>query len=109
MRVSVYELVCCCVWGRRSLFLAVSISSGSLPPAGCGGQCDTGAAATDSLPWPGMVDALHPSFSVCAVSAYDCFHTPFVCFLFTTLLLNLEQFTETHYYLCPILFISVYV
>lgn len=56
-----------CVWRRRSLFLAVSIFSGSLPPAGCGGQCDNGAAATGSPPWSDMVDTLHIIFCVCCV------------------------------------------
>lgn len=59
--VCVCVRVRCCVWRSSSLFLAVSVSSGSLSPAGCGGQCDNGAGATGSPPWPSRVDALLPA------------------------------------------------
>lgn len=49
---------CCCVWGSSSL-----LSLSPAPPAvfsssGCRGQCDNGAGATGSPPWPSGVDTL---------------------------------------------------
>ncbi|TKS86520.1 Formin Limb deformity protein [Collichthys lucidus] len=40
----------------------------SLSPAGCGGQCDNGAAATGSPPWPSRVDTLLPALFLASLS-----------------------------------------